>query len=246
MTSPSKPGKPADIQHWDGYSLAELRNHATITYREAKGSRPDVLLIEIDGRQAVLKDFSHSDKGFSHLIGPLLVMRETRSLARLDGIAGIPHLLRRISRYAFLIEAVDATPASQLRDCGCPQTFFDRLHELLDSMHARGVAHCDLRSAGNTLIDKQQQPWLVDFVASVHQGQPWNLPARWLFRQFTAADHGAVLKLKKRLSPELLTAEEQTLLNHRHGWLESLARNLGKGTRNLTRGLLTGKVQKRK
>jgi hypothetical protein len=246
MNSPSKPRTAEDYPRWEGYSLAELRNHACITYREAKGSRPDVLLIEVEGRQAVLKDFSHSDKGFNHLVGPLLVLRETRSLARLDGIPGIPRLLRRINRYAFLIEAVDAIPASQLRDCGCPQTFFVRLHNLLDSIHARGVAHCDLRSAGNTLIDKQQQPWLVDFVASIHQGQPWNLPARWIFRQFTAADHGAVLKLKKRLSPELLTAEENAMLNHRHGWLEGLARNIGKGTRNLTRGLLTGKVQKRK
>ena len=145
---------------WDNYSLDELRAHATTSYRQAHGSRPDVLLIEIDGERAVLKDFSHSDRGFSHLIGPLLVFREVRSLKALAGLSGIPRLFRRVNRYAFLTEAIDATPASQLRDCNCPQSFFDSLNELLDSMHDRGVAHCDLRSSGNTLIDPQQQPWL--------------------------------------------------------------------------------------
>ena len=231
---------------WDKYSLAELRKQATTSYRQAHGSRPDVLLIEIDDEQVVLKDFSHSDRGFRHLIGPLLVFREVRSLKRLNGLTGIPRLIRRVNRYAFLTEAIDATPASQLRNCDCPQSFFDNLHGLLDSMHARGVAHGDLRSSGNTLIDKQQQPWLVDFVASVHRGSRWNLPARWIFSQFVKVDHSAVLKLKKRLSPNLLTSEENAILNDPHGLIEKLARQTGKGTRKLTRQLFTSKPQSRK
>lgn len=202
------------------------------------------MLIEIDGEQAVLKDFSHSDRGFRHLVGPLLVYREVRSLRQLNGLAGIPRLIRRIGSQAFLIEVISGTPASKLRDCGYPQDFYDRLHELLDAMHARGVAHCDLRSSGNTIIDHNMQPWLVDFVASIHQGSRWNLPARWLFSKFATADHDAVLKLKKRLSPELLTEEEQQLMDHPHGAIESLARSIGKGTRSLTRGLLTSRNRK--
>lgn len=231
---------------WGIYSLAELREHATTSYRQAHGSRPDVLLIEINGEHAVLKDFSHSDRGFSHLIGPLLVFRETRSLARLEGLGGIPRLIRRVNRYAFLTDAIEGTPASQLRNCDCPQSFFDSLHDLLDSMHARGVTHCDLRSSGNTLIDKQQRPWLVDFVASIHQGSRWNLPARWIFKQFVQVDHSAVLKLKKRLSPGLLTQEELAILNDDRGLIERLARKMGRGTRKLTRQLFTSKPQSRK
>ena len=224
---------------WNRYSLAQLREHSTARYRQAQGSRPDVLLIEIEGEQAVLKDFSNSDRGFSHFIGPLLVHREVRSLKKLDGMRGIPRLLRRVNRYAFLIAAIDATPASQLRDCGCPQSFFDNLNNLLDRMHDRGVAHCDLRSAGNTLIDRNQQPWLVDFVASIHQGSRWNLPGRWIFSQFVRADHSAELKLKKRLSPELLTTHELAMLEKQGSYLERLARRAGKGTRNVTRRLFT-------
>ena len=226
---------------WNRYSLDELRAHAVRQYRQAHGSRPDVLLIEIDGEQAVLKDFSHSDRGFSHLIGPLLVFREVRSLRRLDDVVGIPRLIRQVNRQSFLLEAIDATPASQLRNCGYPQSFFDRMAALLDEMHAHGVAHGDLRSAGNTLIDRDLQPWLVDFVASVHQGSRWNLPARWFFRQFIEVDHGAILKLKLRLSPELLTDEERRAIAGHHGLLANMARRIGKGTRALTRTLLTRK-----
>lgn len=224
---------------WQQYSLAELRDHAVTQFREAHGSRPDVLLLEIEDEQAVLKDFSHSDAGFRHVIGPLLVYREVRSLKRLAGLHGIPRLIRQVNASAFLLQAVDATPASKLRNPGYPESFYVRLRQLLDDMHARGVAHCDLRSAGNTLIDADLQPWLVDFVASIHQGSRWNLPARWIFQQFEKADHGAVLKLKKRLSPDLMSEKELFESDRERGWLERSARRFGKQTRTMTRKLLT-------
>ena len=77
--------------------------------------------------------------------------------------------------------------------------FFERMNKVLDDIHEKGVTHCDLRSAGNTLITPDHQPWLVDFVASIHQSSRWNLLGRWIFDQFVEADYGAVLKLKKRL-----------------------------------------------
>ena len=60
---------------WSDYNLEQLRKHAIRTYREGGGSRPDVLLIEIDGECAVLKDQGGADKMFALLIGPILNWR---------------------------------------------------------------------------------------------------------------------------------------------------------------------------
>jgi len=37
---------------WSNYSLEQLREHAIQSFREGGGSRPDVLLIEINGQRA--------------------------------------------------------------------------------------------------------------------------------------------------------------------------------------------------
>lgn len=231
---------------WKQTSREQVRRNAITRYRTARGSRPDVLLVEIDGDRAVLKDFSHSDTWFRRLLAPMLVRREVRSLKQLDSVTGIPRLLQVYPPYAFLIEAVDGTPASAVERDVLGPGFFDRMQALVNNMHNRGVAHCDLRSTGNTLITPEQEPWLVDFVASIQQGSRWNLPSRWLFRKFAAADDGAVLKLKQRLAPALVSDQERARLTHPRGALENTARFIGKSIRNLTRRVLARDGQRKK
>ena len=226
---------------WTSLSLAQIRQHATTTYREAHGSRPDVLLIKIDGDEAVLKDYTHSDTWFRRLIAPLLVIREVRSLKKLDGITGVPHLYHVYNRYCFLVESVNGIAASQMQKDTLDNDFFERMNKVLDDVHEKGVTHCDLRSAGNTLITEDHQPWLVDFVASIHQSSRWNIIGRWIFDQFVEADYGAVLKLKKRLAPELLTKEEIDQILHPHSIAERIGRKMGRSVRFITRNLFPSK-----
>jgi serine/threonine protein kinase len=226
---------------WTTFDLTRIRQHATTTYRQAHGSRPDVLLINIDGDQAVLKDYSHSDAWFRRLIAPLLVIREVRSLKKLDGVSGIPRLYHVFNRVSFLIESVNGTAASQMQKGVLDNDFFERMNKVLDEVHSRGVTHCDLRSAGNTLISDDHQPWLVDFVASIHQSPKWNFIGRWIFAQFVDADYGAVLKLKKRLAEQHLTQDEIDLILNPHSTVERIGRKLGRSVRFLTRNLFPSK-----
>lgn len=222
-------------------SLDTIRQHAISTHRKAHGSRPDVLKINIHGNDAVLKDYTYSDTWFRRLLAPLLVMREVRSLKVLDGVAGVPHLYHVYNRYAFLVESVNGLPASQMKKDMLDNDFFERMNKVLDDIHEKGVTHCDLRSAGNTLITPDHQPWLVDFVASIHQSSPWNIPGRWIYDQFVEADYGAVLKLKKRLAPELLTKHELEKMEHPRSIVERAGRKIGRSIRFITRNLFPSK-----
>ena len=226
---------------WSTIDLTQIRQHSTAIYRKAHGSRPDVLLINIDGDEAVFKDYTHSDTWFRRLIAPLLVIREVRSLKKLDGVTGVPHLYHVYNRLCFLVESVNGIAASQMQKDTLDNTFFERMNKILDDVHEKGVTHCDLRSAGNTLITEDHQPWLVDFVASIHQSSRWNIIGRWVFDQFVEADYGAVLKLKKRLAPELLTKEEIDQILHPHSIVEKIGRKMGRSVRFITRNLFPSK-----
>ena len=226
---------------WTSTDLSQIKQHAITTYRHAHGSRPDVLLIKIGDEEAVLKDYTSSDAWFRRLIAPLLVIREVRSLKKLDGVAGIPRLYRVYNRICFLVESVNGVAASEIQKDTLDNEFFERMNKVLDEVHKRGVTHCDLRSAGNTLITTDHQPWLVDFVASIHQSSRWNFIGRWIFDQFVDADYGAVLKLKKRLAPELLTPDEIGELEYPHSVVERIGRKMGKSVRFVTRNLFPSK-----
>jgi predicted Ser/Thr protein kinase len=224
-------------------SLEELHRRAQRVFRRGGGTRPEVLLVEIEGRPAVLKDYAHADPWFRRLIGPLSARREARALELLDGLTGVPRLLGRPAPDALLLEYVPGVTARELKRGALPAEFFERFYGLVAAIHARGVAHCDLRSTGNILIGPNGQPYAVDFVAHFKQGEWWNPLTRWMFRKFCHADRTSVARLKRSLAPELLTEQEQVALaRDRNTPLERAARAVGKSIRNVGRWLLTRRV----
>jgi RIO-like serine/threonine protein kinase len=221
-------------------SLPELHAHAVKVFRRGEGSRPQVALIEADGARAVLKDYSYSDPRFRRLVGPLLVWREALALTRLAGQRGVPRLLRRFGGQALLIEYLPGEAVKGMARGSLPAGFFERFYRLVDEIHARGVAHCDLRSEGNILLTAAGEPCFVDFVAHLGRGPWWNPIQRWAFRRLCEADRVAVARLKRTHQPQLLSEEEKLwLARDRNTPFERGARVLGRGIRDLSRRLLT-------
>jgi len=221
-------------------TLQELRARAVKTFRHGGGSRPDVLLIRAGTELAVLKDFNRADPWFGRLVGPLSIRRESRALKQLEGVQGVPRLLRTVGRNALLLEYIPGMNAREVPAGGLPPQFFERFYRLVDRLHESGVAHCDLRSEGNILVGTDGEPYAVDFTAHFRRGRDWNLPARWAYGKFCEADRVAVARLKRSRAPELLTdAEKQALTRDRNTWLEKTARYIGKSVRHISRFILT-------
>lgn len=226
-------------------SLDTLHANARKVFRRGGGTRPEVLLVEISGRQAVLKDYARSDPWFRRLVGPASARREARALQLLDGVAGVPRLFGRPARDAVLLEYIPGVSARELKRGAFSPEFFERFYRLVENIHRRGVAHCDLRSTGNILVGPDGAPYAVDFVAHFKQGAWWNPLTRWIFRKFCEADRTAVARLKRSHAPELLTAAEQAALaRDRNTPLERAARAVGKSIRNISRWLLTRRSSK--
>lgn len=210
-------------------------------YRKAGGTRPDLCKVRIDGQSIVVKDFKRSDPLFRLIVGPILIRREFGALRNLLGVKGVPQLVGRIDRYALAIGHIDGTRVDQIDPALLDNEFYDNLRKVIDEMHAHGVAHCDLRSRGNVMRGENGKPYVVDFAACVYRGRGINPFTRWLFHQFTLADRNAVLLLKRRLTPGLLTDEEKSELA-RPLPFERPARFVGENVRKITRKLLTRKA----
>jgi hypothetical protein len=217
----------------------KLMESCTVDYlRHAGGTRPDLRIVDLDGRKLVVKDFKHSDPLFRLVVGPVLIRREFGALRNLLGVQGVPHLAGVVDRYALAMELIpgrrlDHVPSDQLS-----QPYFDKLALVMDDIHVRGVAHCDMRSRGNAMLGDDGEPYVVDFAACVFRGRGFNPFFVWLFRQFALADRNAILRIKDRFASHLMTDEDRAELAKPLP-LERPAKAFGESVRNITRKLLT-------
>jgi len=226
-------------------NLDELRKYRSKVFREGQGTRPEVVLINYNGRKAILKDYNQADPLFRMLVGPILAFREARALRLLKGQPGIPQLINTLGYHAVLMDYVDGVTTKELKTSGqVDPEVFNRIYKLVDEIHRRGIAHCDLRSGGNTIITASGQPYFVDFVAYVARSK-WNLPWLWVFNKFCIADEIAVARMKQRLLPDNLTVQEKkNLMLDKNHPLGRFARKVGKTFTKLSRLFLTDKKRK--
>jgi len=222
----------------DKLSRDSLDERVVRTLRAARGSRPDLKLIDVQGRLAVLKDYRNCDPLFRTLIGPILIRREIGALRKLAAVEGVPKLIGRMDKHAILIEHVDGRPLREVERDSLDAGFFSRLVDLINRMHSVGVTHCDLRTGGNILVGSDGQPYLIDFVSCVLLGRGWNPFIRFVFREFRRADLRAVPLAKKRVCPSLLTPEDEAELAHPLPF-ERPAVFIGKTVRNVVRRVFT-------
>ncbi len=159
-----------------------------------------------------------------------LASREARALERLQGVAGIPLLLRRgrdvIERSYIEGRSMQLAMPREI-------VFYRDAHRLLRQLRHRGVVHNDLAKEPNWLVTPDGLPALVDF-----QLAGFGRPRGRLFRLLAREDLRHLLKHKRTYLPERLTPVERRLLQ-RKSWIARTWRASGKRVyRWVTRDLL--------
>jgi RIO-like serine/threonine protein kinase len=130
--------------------------------------------------------------------------REAGALAALDGLDGVPELIRT-ERNRLVREYLDGEPMHRARPTD--PDYFRRAARLLRQMHARGVVHNDLAKEPNILVVGGGQPAFVDFQLA------WFARNRGrLFRLLGYDDLRHLLKHKRTYCEQLLTARERRIL----------------------------------
>ena len=202
--------------------------------RRAWRARPEVRLIELDGRRAVVKDYGRGGTCFKRLVGGFLARREAIALRRAAGIPNIPRLLAMPSACSLVTEYLPAEQVTGLDDPQLDGEFFDRLTQMVDALHERGIAHGDLEKLDNVLITPAGEPALVDFGAAIMAGS--NPAVALVLPYVQQSDFRGIYKLKEQYAPDLLTEAERHFLHNRPG-AEKLFRRLRGYVRNPVKAL---------
>jgi len=184
--------------------------------RRPSNTRPAIWRVEEDGIRAVVKDFSVNRFLFRNLVGRFLIWREAKAYRKLAGVKGVPTLYRVMGGMALVFEEIPGRSLEDLeKEMMLPDSFFGELKELVARCHRRGVAHCDLKRAPNTLWGNDGKPYIVDWAASISRSEFTVPPLNLIYRRFLLDDQLAVIKLKLRHRPETVSLEEKARYAYR-------------------------------
>ncbi len=196
-----------------GLTRQNLADYATDVVRAGGEARPEVRSVRVGGSELVVKDYRSGKSLFGRLLGRFLIWREKTAYEWLEGLPGVPRYYGTIDPYALVLEHVPARCVLAVAANEIPLDFFDRLAELVSSLHHRGIAHGDLHKLDNILMDENGRPVIVDFTSAVMVGS--NPLAALLFPVLCDDDWRGVYKLKREVAPERLTDEEREFLERR-------------------------------
>ena len=206
--------------------LSDLDKQRCQTLRETSNTRPGLWIVEENSVRAVVKDFSTKGFLFRNTAGRFLVWREEKAYRKLQSIRSIPRLYRNIQGLALVMEEVQGRDGEAFHGFEqLPEDFFHELRKVVSDIHRCGLAHCDLKTASNILVDREGKPALIDWGASISEREFRFFPLNLIYRRFVKDDLMAIIKLQLRLDPDSVSPEEKRLYYQRSR-LETLARAL--------------------
>lgn len=134
-----------------------------------------------------------------------LLTREARALAVLEGLDGVPSLIRA-DRNTLDRSWLDGVPMQE----GRPDSveYFHAAVRIVRRMHRRGVAHNDLAKEPNLLLTRDGKPAIVDFQLS-----SCSRTRGRMFRMLAREDIRHLLKHKRSYCPDHLTRRERSILD---------------------------------
>ena len=134
----------------------------------------------------------------------ILMRREARALSALEGLEGVPALIRT-DRNRLEREYLDGMPMHRAKPRD--PDYFRRAMRLLRQLHACDVAHNDLAKEPNILVVGSGKAAFVDFQLA------WHAPRRGrLFCILAYDDLRHLLKHKRSYCPDELTNRERRIL----------------------------------
>lgn len=123
------------------------------------------------------------------------LLREWRTYRRLAGVEGFAHCHGLFEHRFLVLDYIDGEDfhRDRLKE---PEPFFADLLRSIEAMHARGVAHGDLKRKSNLRIDRSGKPVILDLGTAVLRGASGGWVNRRLFEFARQTDLNAWIKLK--------------------------------------------------
>lgn len=207
--------QPEQLRHWIENSLARQENIL------ATSNQGTILLFQGDTRKLIIK--TAMGRGLLLLARQKTLLREYRAYQRLEGLEGVPECYGMIDDRYLLLEYING---QAYRESALPEreVWFEKLLKILQSIHARGVSHGDLKSKDNLLVTGENMPCVIDFGTAFIEKPGFHPLNNWLFRTAKRLDINAWVKHKYHGYYRDASAADQVLLDY--SWIEAVVRKL--------------------
>lgn len=194
------------------FPYADVRMRCTACMHEARSlAQADIYTLDWNGRPAVLKDFSRRPWLVRILWARAIAGREVRALRRLAGIRGVPQIFGAAGPEAFILELMQADRLPKTDTTPPPDSYWADARRLIGEMHARGVAHGDLRRK-NLMISPQGEAVLIDFATAMRRRKGWAAPFfNFLYNRCRHIDCITLARIKASYGVPLDEEETQLL-----------------------------------
>jgi len=197
-------------------------------------TKADLRVVDIGDGPLVVKDFARK-AWWVRAIGRLQISRECRAYLRLGPMTGVARLVGRVDPHALTLELIDGEElAFSPRRLEQGAEYLEQLRQIVAALHARGVAHLDLRNRENVMLDSGDRIHVLDLASAIWL-RPGGVAHRLFFGWFKLADDSAILKWKERLGAGEYTEEERDFLRRfsylRALWIFNRKPSSGKGRR---------------
>lgn len=173
-----------------------------------------------------------AEPGFRGRLARWMLYREFRRYRRLRDCQGVPACFGIIDNRYLILEFVQGAPLRQAEPAD-REHFYARLFDLIANLHARGIAHADLKRKDNLLVVNGSEPCLIDFGAAFVRREGFAPLNHLAFRIAAQFDRNAWIKLKYRNRLEEMSDEDRK--HYRLTFVERLARWTRRPYRWLTR-----------
>ncbi len=212
VASKSKNSAKNSTNPWRGLSRRSMEKATVGFLHQGRNCQSTIRVLETEGQRAVAKDYARTPPFFRRYVAPFLLNREERALRFLAGTIGVPQVFARVDRQALIIELIEGKPIDHFQNGELGAEVFARVQETIDRIHARGVAHGDLKRRGNLMVTPRGEIFLIDFAASLIGKRPLRPVVNWLQREVARVDNKCVPRLKMKAAPELMTDDDRRKL----------------------------------
>lgn len=196
------------------FGRAEIERCQTEILNPGRFANAVVRLCRVDGADWVVKDFLPRLWIVRNTYGRHMIRREFMALDRLKGIRGVPQDAFRVDAFALAYRYLPGTTLISSALNWPPATYYPALERLAKDMHARGIAHLDMRYRRNVLILKDGTPAVIDFQTCVRMDHLPRFVRGWLEK----VDLSGVYKHWELRSPETLGEERRALYRTHDRW----------------------------
>jgi serine/threonine protein kinase len=198
-------------------SRRQLESLPRETLHEARNwSKADVSVAQWppeSGRRVVIKDLKKRPLWYRVLAGRYFLWREWRALCALKDLESVPNPIARPDADCFVIEHKNGRQLEMIPPEAMPPGVSEKVEQLVERIHARGVTHGDLHSY-NILVDESGEVALIDWATACVFGKNPTGAKKFAFEEWRALDERALAKIKIMYTPSEMTARERDLILH--------------------------------